>query len=59
MLKRQLTRQPVVATTAASAALQIYPQAVQAKTIVRHLQAAPMAATLASAEGEVDGCLRT
>ena len=50
MLKRQLTRQPVVATTAASAALQIYPQAVQAKTIVRHLQAAPMAATLASAE---------
>jgi len=60
MLKRQRTRRLLVATkAAASAALPIHPQAVQAKTIARHLQGAPMATTLAGAEGEVEGFLRT
>src|SRR6201987_2962868 len=40
-------------------AYQIYTQAIQTKMIVRHLQGDPMDKTLAWAEGEVEGFLRT
>ncbi len=40
-------------------AFQIYTQAIQTKMIVRHLQGEPMEKTLAWAESEVEGFLRT
>jgi hypothetical protein len=40
-------------------AFQIYTQAIHTKIIVRHLQGEPMDKTLAWAESEVEGYLRT
>ncbi len=47
------------AMTKPKIAFQIYTQAIQTKMIVRHLQGEPMEKTLAWAESEVEGFLRT